>query len=179
MRPPPTARSATWRLTNVVETRLPLVDPANTAPGAAATEVVREPERAWSTELTPEIFGVLLVRPERMGMLALTQYIRHLSDNRQRSDRYEIALWNKVFYPLAVLVMMALALPFAYLHVREGSVSLKIFSGVMLGVLFYMLNKLFGHLGLLNTWPPVLVAAMPSLLVLSVALAVLYWIERR
>jgi lipopolysaccharide export system permease protein len=42
-----------------------------------------------------------------------------------------------------------------------------------------MLNKLFGHLGLLNTWPPVLVAVMPSLLVLSVALAALYWIERR
>ena len=48
-------------------------------------------------------------------------------------------------------------------------------SGVMLGVLFYMLNKLFGHLGLLNTWPPVLVAAMPSLLVLSVALLLFLW----
>jgi lipopolysaccharide export system permease protein len=171
--------SPRWRLTGVVETRLPVVDPANTAPEAAATQVLREPERAWATELTPEIFGVLLVRPERMGIVALAQYVRHLSDNRQRSDRYEIAMWNKLFYPLAVLVMMALALPFAYLHVRQGGVSLKIFSGVMLGVLFYMLNKLFGHLGLLNAWPPVMVAAMPSLLVLSAALAALYWIERR
>jgi lipopolysaccharide export system permease protein len=84
-----------------------------------------------------------------------------------------------VFYPLAVLVMMVLALPFAYLHVREGSVSLKIFTGVMIGVLFYMLNKLFAHLGLLNTWPPVVIAALPSLVVLSVALSALYWIERR
>jgi lipopolysaccharide export system permease protein len=75
--------------------------------------------------------------------------------------------------------MMVLALPFAYLHVRAGSVSLKIFTGVMIGVLFYMLNKLFAHLGLLNTWPPVVIAALPSLVVLAVALSALYWIERR
>jgi lipopolysaccharide export system permease protein len=171
--------TSAWRLTNVIETRLPVVDPAATERAATSTQVIKEPERLWSSELTPEIFGVLLVRPERMGMVALAQYVRHLEENRQRSDRYEIALWNKVVYPLAILVMMALALPFAYLHVRQGSVSLKIFSGVMLGVGFYMLNKLFGHLGVLNTWPPIMVAVLPSLVVLSVALAALYWIERR
>jgi lipopolysaccharide export system permease protein len=133
----------------------------------------------WPSELTPAIFGVVLVQPERMSIFNLTQYIRHLADNRQRTDRYEIAFWNKVIYPLAVLVMMALALPFAYLHVRAGSVSLKIFSGVMIGVLFYMLNKLFSHLGVLNSLPPVAVAVIPSLVMLSVALTALYWIERR
>lgn len=170
---------AVWRLTNVVETRVPVVEPAATERAAATTQVVREGERVWVSELTPEIFGVLLVRPERMGMVALAQYVRHLEENRQRSDLYEIALWNKIVYPLAIFVMMALALPFAYLHVRQGGVSMKIFSGVMLGVGFYMLNKLFSHLGVLNTWPPILVAVMPSLFVLTIALAALYWIERR
>jgi lipopolysaccharide export system permease protein len=42
-----------------------------------------------------------------------------------------------------------------------------------------MLNKLFAHLGVLHTWPPIVIAALPSLVVLSVALAALYWIERR
>ena len=168
-----------WRLTNVVETRLPVIDPADMAPSPLRTEIVREPERLWVSELRPEIFGVLLVQPERMAALDLAQYIDHLVENHQQTDRYEIALWNKVFYPIAVLVMMVLALPFAYLHVRAGSVSFKIFTGVMIGVLFYMLNKLFAHLGLLNTWPPVVIAALPSLVVLSVALSALYWIERR
>lgn len=173
----PNARG--WALTDVVETRLPAVDTADTAPSPARTQIVREPQRLWPSELRPDIFGVLLVQPERMSVLALAQYIDHLADNRQQTDRYEIALWNKLVYPLAVLVMMVLALPFAYLHVRAGSVSLKIFAGVMIGVLFYMLNKLFSHLGLLQAWPPALVAALPSLVVLSVALSALYWIERR
>ena len=168
-----------WKLKDVVETRLPVVDPSDMSPSPLRTEIVREPERLWVSDLRPDIFGVLLVQPERMAALNLAQYIDHLAENHQQTDRYEIALWNKVFYPLAVLVMMVLALPFAYLHVRAGSVSLKIFTGVMIGVLYYMLTKLFAHLGLLNTWPPVVIAALPSLVVLAVALSALYWIERR
>jgi lipopolysaccharide export system permease protein len=156
-----------------------VVGTTDTAPSPLKTEILHDPQRLWASDLTPDIFGVLLVQPERMGLSALVQYIRHLSDNRQSSDRYEIAFWSKLFYPLAILVMMALALPFAYLHVRAGGVSLKIFSGVMIGVGFYMLNKLFAHIGLLNTWPPIAVAALPSLVVLSFALSALYWIERR
>jgi lipopolysaccharide export system permease protein len=168
-----------WRLVDLVQTRLPEVVAADTAPTSLSTQIVHEPQRMWTSELTPEIFGVVLVKPERMAAYKLAQYVRHLAENRQDTNVYEIAFWNKVFYPLAILVMMALALPFAYLHVRAGSVSLKIFSGVMIGVGFYMLNKLFAHLGVLHTWPPIVIAALPSLVVLSVALAALYWIERR
>lgn len=173
-----TGRGA-WQWENLVETVLPVIDAEQSAPSRERTEIARAPTRVWPSELTPDIFGVLLVQPERMAATALSQYVRHLDENRQQSDRYRIAFWNKLFYPLAVLVMMMLALPFAYLHVREGSVSLKIFTGVMIGVLFYMLNKLFAHVGLLNTWPPAAVAALPSLVVLSVALGTLYWLERR
>ena len=35
-------------------------------------------------------------------------------------------------------------------QVREGGVSSKIFTGIMLGLGFHLANRLFGHLGLLN-----------------------------
>jgi lipopolysaccharide export system permease protein len=168
-----------WQLTDVIETRLPVVPAEDAAPADLRTEIVRMPERRWESALTPNILGVMLVQPERMAGVELARYIAHLAANRQQTEPYEIALWNKVFYPLAIVVMMLLALPFAYLHVRQGSVSLKIFAGVMIGVLFYMLNKLFAHLGLLHTWPPVAIAVLPSLVVLAAALGALYWIERR
>jgi lipopolysaccharide export system permease protein len=168
-----------WTLRNVVETRLPELATGFASPTGAGTQVIRDEARAWRSELRPDIFGVLMVQPERMAGWDLAHYIQHLSDNRQQTERYEIALWSKLFYPWAVLVMMALALPFAYLHVRAGGLSLKIFTGVMIGVGFYGLNKLFAHLGLLNTWPPIVVAALPSLVVLALAMTALYWIERR
>jgi lipopolysaccharide export system permease protein len=168
-----------WTLHNVVETRLPQLSAGSTAQTSAGTQVIRDPERAWRSELRPDIFGVLMVEPERMAGWDLAHYIQHLAENRQQTEIYEIAFWSKLFYPWAVLVMMALALPFAYLHVRAGGLSLKIFTGVMIGVAFYGLNKLFAHLGMLNTWPPIFVAALPSLVVLALAMSALYWIERR
>jgi lipopolysaccharide export system permease protein len=74
--------------------------------------------------------------------------------------------------------MMALALPFAYLHFRAGGVSLKIFIGIMIGVSFQLLNSLFSHLGLLNTWPAFATAVMPSLTFLLIAIGALRWVER-
>ena len=69
------------------------------------------------------------MKPESMSLLHLTSYIKHLRDNKQTTQRYEIALWKKMIYPVAALVMIALALPFGYTHNRAAGVSLKIFSG--------------------------------------------------
>jgi lipopolysaccharide export system permease protein len=168
-----------WELADVVQTSIPALVASDASQTSQHTEVTRSERTLWHSGLTPQIFGALLLQPERMGALNLSRYIRHLAENRQRTDRFEIAFWSKMFYPLAILVMMALALPFAYLHVRSGTMSFKVFSGIMIGVAFYASNKLASHLGLLNTWPPIVVAALPGLLVLSVALTALYWVERR
>ena len=132
----------------------------------------------WSSELNPDILGVLLVQPDKMSIVNLYLYIRHLSENKQKVERYEIAMWKKVIYPLAVVVMMILALPFAYIQVRAGGVSLKIFAGIMLGLVFHLLNNLFAHLGAINTWPPFLSAVTPSVLFLLLAGVMLWRSER-
>jgi lipopolysaccharide export system permease protein len=169
-------RGQGWLLRDVVETRLP---PLESDAQAGDVQVHQDPVRLWRSELTPAIFGVLMVQPERQSVVGLVRYLRHLADNHQRTDRYETALWKKLFYPIICMVMMALALPFAYLHVRAGTVSVKIFAGIMIGVVFYALNRLFSHLGALNTWPPVLVAGLPAVVALVCALGALAWIERR
>jgi lipopolysaccharide export system permease protein len=130
------------------------------------------------SEMTPEILSVGFTDPSTMSAIALVNYTQYLSENKRDTVRYEIALWKKVVYPFAVFVMMALALPFAYLHFRSGGVSLKIFTGIMIGVSFQLINSLFSHLGLLNTWPPFATAILPSLLFLTVAVGALLWVER-
>ncbi|AYR25318.1 LPS export ABC transporter permease LptG [Herbaspirillum rubrisubalbicans] len=130
------------------------------------------------SEVTPEILSVLFADPDRMSAYDLLAYTKHLEANNQRTDRYEIAFWKKIVYPLSIFVMLALALPFAYLHFRAGGVSLKIFTGIMIGVCFQLINSLFSHLGLLNTWPPFMTAALPSLLFMVLAIGSLWWVER-
>ena len=133
----------------------------------------------WQSVLEPGLLNVLLVKPEKMSAWSLYSYSQHLEENRQKALRYEIALWTKLLYPVAVLVMMVLALPFAYFQGRQGGVGAKIFAGIMIGLAFHFLNRLLGHLGLLNDWPPFASAVAPTLLFLGLALGMMWWQERR
>ncbi|MDR2637799.1 MAG: LPS export ABC transporter permease LptG [Zoogloeaceae bacterium] len=160
-----------WRLDGVVRTML------GENPRRAWVE--KEDSTLWESALSPDIISVIMVPPERMSLLSLGTYLRHLWSNQQKTERYEIALWKKFFYPAAALVMVALALPFGYGHSRMGGVSLQIFGGVMLGVLFHTLNNLFSSLGILRAWSPLAAAAAPSLLFLAAALGILWWVERK
>ena len=133
----------------------------------------------WHSTVNPGMIDVLIVDPERMSVWKLYKYTEHLAGNRQKTERYEIAMWKKLFYPLATLVMMALALPFAYIQARAGMVGIKVFSGIMLGTFFHMLNSLFSHIGLLRDWPPVAAAAVPSATFFLAAVLMMWWVERR
>jgi lipopolysaccharide export system permease protein len=158
-----------WRLRDIVNTVF-------TSDGSSVQHVA---EMDWSSVLTPDILAVLFIVPDRMSAWNLYQYSRHLTENRQRAERYEIAMWKKLLDPFVSLVMMALALPFAYVHVRAGGVGVKVFSGIMLGVFFYFLNSLFSHLGLLQNWQPILTAVLPSMFFLGAATLMMWWVERR
>ena len=171
------APPASWRLENVRQTLLAPVTVADDAVALRANRSVL-PQQDWVSELTPDLLGVLMLVPERMSAWSLAQYVRHLRDNQQSAERYEIALWKKIVYPIAAIVMMALALPFAYLQPRAGGVGYRVFAGIMLGVAFHFLNSLFSHLGLLNTWPAWLAAGVPSLLAALLALGMLAWVDR-
>lgn len=180
--------SNTWQLNDVKENIFS--NPALAVEGAEAnlannfaqaTSVVEIKEHASKeliSEITPKILSVAGSDPERMSANELAVYTRHLQENKQGTERFKIAFWKKLFDPLAIFVLMALALPFAYLHTRAGGVSLKIFIGIMIGVSFLLVNTLFSHIGLLSALPAFLTALMPSLLYLLLALAALYWVER-
>jgi len=122
---------------------------------------------------------LLLVKPEKMSAANLYSYTQHLKENHQRALRYEIALWNKLTYPLAVVVMVVLALPFAYIQSRQAGVGAKIFAGIMLGLAFHFLNRLFSHLGLINDWPAFASASVPTMIFFMAAVGMMWWQERR
>jgi lipopolysaccharide export system permease protein len=162
-------RENLWRLEDVMLTRF--------EPGR--TSVERIPEMEWRSVLTPRILSVLLVPPEKMSLVTLFSYVQHLRANKQQSGRYEIALWNKLIYPFAVLVMMILALPFSYLNIREGGVSTKILGGIMLGLGFHVMSRIISHVGQLAAWPPLLAAVAPTAVFLALAVAMIRRLERR
>ena len=158
-----------WLLQDVVRTRF--------SDSQASVEKVAQ--ETWQSVLDPELVSLLLVKPEKMSAANLYSYTQHLRENHQRALRYEIALWNKLVYPLAVVVMVVLALPFAYFQHRQAGVGAKIFAGIMLGLAFHFLSRLFSHLGLINDWPAFASASVPTAIFFSAAVMMIWWQERR
>jgi len=158
-----------WRLSNVRTTQF-------TADSASITTT---PEQQWETVLRPSILTVYQVAPERLELKTLYDNINVLSGNAQKTSRFEIAFWNKIFYPGAVLVMMIVALPFAHFQRRSGGIGVRIFTGTMIGLLFYLSGRLFSNLGVLNDWPPLFSAVFPLIAFSALAVGLLAYIERR
>jgi lipopolysaccharide export system permease protein len=133
----------------------------------------------WPTEISAEMVSVALLKPDRMATIDLFKYVQHLKANGQSAQRYEIEFWRKVFYPLSCLVMVILSLPFAYLHFRSGGIATYVFSGVMIGISFFLLNNVFGYIGNLQNWQPWLAAAVPGLLYTVISLGAFGWLVLR
>ena len=167
------------RATFVEENRWQLEDVTQTHFNKQGTAVSSLANLEWCSVLNPDILGVLLVVPEQMSAWNLYQYTQHLRDNHQKTARFEIAMWNKLVYPFAILVMMLLALPFAAHHRREGGISAKIFAGIVLGLSFHFIGRLFASLGALNEWQPLLSAMAMPMLFLLLATIMLWFTERR
>lgn len=135
-------------------------------------------ELEWRGGLTRDVVGAAVLPLETMTTAALYTYMGHLAEHEQAAQRYEIRFWKKALYPFACLVMLGLALPFAYLHGRSGGISYKVFGGIMLGISFVLLNNVSGHLGLLRNWTPWVAASMPSVIYLLLSLGAFSWLVR-
>ncbi|MCF8167143.1 MAG: LPS export ABC transporter permease LptG [Rhodoferax sp.] len=165
---------ASWQLEKVKKTEFALVaSQANTVDRAVLESLL------WPTQISAEMVAAAVLRPDRMGTIDLFQYMQHLQANGQSALKYEIQFWKKVFYPLSCLVMVVLALPFAYLHFRSGSIATYVFGGVMAGISFVLLNNVLGDLGALRGWLPLLTAALPGLIYSIASLSAFMWLVLR
>jgi lipopolysaccharide export system permease protein len=175
------ATGSVWHLQNVVDTQWLAHDQLGEQAVMQGSQIIAErklPALDWQSSLTPLVVSASVLPPETMSTAALWRYTQHLATNAQAAQRYEIEFWNKTFYPLVCLVMVALALPFAYLHARSGGMSLKIFGGIMLGISFVLINHISSHLGLLHQWQPWLAASAPSMAYLLLSLSAFVWLVR-
>jgi lipopolysaccharide export system permease protein len=163
----------TWALSGVQRTQWPL-------PAAQHGEVKQETlaQLYWPSTLRADVVAAAVLPLQTMSTAELWRYSRHLDQQEQAVQRHAIQFWKKALYPLACLVMVALALPFAYLHARAGGLSIKVFGGIMLGISFVLLNNVAVHIGVLRDWTPWVAAAVPSLAYLLMSLAAFWWLVR-
>ncbi len=134
---------------------------------------VQVDEFPWPTSLAPDKLGIVSVKPERMALTELIEYLNYLENNGQNGSRYELAVWRKVIQPFNVAVMLLLALSFIFGPLRSVTMGARIILGILTGFSFFLVDRVFGSMSLVYELPAVLGAFAPTVCFALIAMHLL------
>ncbi|HEB82577.1 MAG TPA: LPS export ABC transporter permease LptG [Gammaproteobacteria bacterium] len=151
-------RDKQWHLRNLKRSTI----------SAEGVTVQRQKKMVMDRLILLELFTVLELESYDMSASELYAYSRYLEDNNLDSREYLLAFWIKVFTPLTCLVMLFIAMPIVFATTpRSGGMGQRVILAVLIGVIYYVVNRSFNHLGVALDFSPLLSAAVPLLLVLG------------
>ncbi len=150
---------------------------------AAQVQTTQTDEQLWSeiagetgqksdlpSLISVDVLKSLKGSTESLSARNLYDQMRYLKENQLDSRNVELAFWTKIASPLATMVMLMLSLPFVFASQRSGGAGQKIFIGIMLGIIYVLVNKLLTQLALANGMSPLISAALPLVCFLVVAI---------
>lgn len=144
-----------WQLSGVRRTTL--------GQGRASTE--RSAEETWLELVEPELLRVAALNPEDLGIRALDRYIEYLNENNLEAYRYEQAYWHRVTYPLTVVALVIAGLPFIFGSLRQGGFGVRVFTGVVIGLVFFLANRTLVRFGAVYELDPLAITLVPPIVV--------------
>lgn len=128
-------------------------------------QVHRIAHAAWDSLLKPEIIGMSIIDPNSLSLWDLTNTILYLRENGENTLHYELALWNKLVYPLATAAMVFLAITMVFASARAASVGARVLAGSLVGVVFHIASQAAGNIGLVYNFSPALCVVTPTAVV--------------
>ncbi len=118
---------------------------------------------------TEERIRELALPTQNLSPSDLYRYIGYLQDGGQPTERYELAFWHKLSLPLTTGAMVLLSIPFVFGSLRTVTMGQRIILGSMVGIAFYLTNRIIANVGLLLKLNAFLTAMLPVLVILVLA----------
>ncbi|MDE2149935.1 MAG: LPS export ABC transporter permease LptG [Gammaproteobacteria bacterium] len=158
-------RQGVWRLRQVRETRF----------DGDVVDAGSMPVLDWRSGVTPQVLRLFILEENSLSTVGLLRLIAYLDDNHLDAQKYRLLLWRKLFEPLTVMVMALLAVPFVSGSLRGASAGQRLLLGLLVGLVFYVVNKVSVSFGAIYDYSPVLAAGAPTALL---ALAAVWQLRR-
>jgi lipopolysaccharide export system permease protein len=118
--------------------------------------------------LTPELLGIVVIKPENMSAHDISQFMGYLEDNGLNTQQYRYALLSRFITPLSALVMLFISVPFVFGGLRSASAGQRIFIGILVGFGFYILSQIASQMGRVYDVEPLLATLTPSVIFLLI-----------
>jgi lipopolysaccharide export system permease protein len=141
-----------WRLHNVATSRFG----DDRVTGGVVSETTMQ------STVNPEFLGLAATDPQMLTLHGLAAYIDHLRRNSLDTASYEIGYWSRIARLFAVIIVTLLALPFVFGPLRTTGAGTRTVIGVLLGVVFFLVNRTIESGGQLFGLNPALVGWLPT-----------------
>jgi len=132
--------------------------------------------REWQTQLSPQLLNILVLNPVDLSISGLWRYVSFLKEQGSNSGEYELALWNKLMQPLAIISLVLVAASIIFGPLRQASMGSRIFVGLLIGIVFRISQDMLGPASLVFGFAPILASLVPILVSM---LAGIFLLRRR
>lgn len=141
-----------WNLTDITTTRF----------NKDTTDVVNADKEHWDIQLSPQLLSTVAVEPEALPASGLWDYIHYLSAQGLNNSNYWLAFWTKVFQPLVTAALVLMAISFIFGPLRSVTLGQRVFTGVVVGFVFRIIQDLLGPSSQVFGFSPILAVVLPA-----------------
>ena len=120
-----------------------------------------------------DLIDSLKKKPKDLTTWTIIKQIQFLSDNKLRSEVFEVELYKRLMKPVTLVAMILLAMLFIFGSTRDVTLGAKIFFGVALGLSFEMLSRIASAMALSFDFNPLISAILPSTVVMLISITLL------
>jgi lipopolysaccharide export system permease protein len=133
----------------------------------------RMAERTLSTAVGGSFLGLVVSNPADIEMRSLARVIQGLARNDLETRAFEFAFWSRVARTVAIVFAVLLAVPFVFGTLRAAGSGTRTLIGLLLGIGFFLLQRMLESGAIVFEAPPMLLAWVPTLLMATLALTLI------
>jgi lipopolysaccharide export system permease protein len=138
------------------------------------TVIARPPtERLLESNVSAGFLGLAVENPKQLTGRALWRLITYFRSNGLDAREYVFAFWSRIARTVAVVFTVLLAIPFVLGALRSSGAGTRMLMGLLLGVGFFLLQRLIESGTIVFNLNPVVLAWLPTVVLALVTFGLL------
>lgn len=130
-------------------------------------------QRLLESNVTAGFLGLAVDTPDQLTSRALWGLIQYLQANSLDAREYVFAFWSRIARTVAIAFAVLLAIPFILGSLRSAGAGTRMMMSLIIGLGFFLLQKLIESGTLVFELNPVILAWLPTALLATVTLLLL------
>lgn len=159
-------QEAYWLLEDVSAT---LFEPDGTS------RVEQQAQQQWQMGLSPSLLRVVLLDPDVLPLTGIWHYQNYLAEQGLNNSQYWLAFWKKLLQPVTTAALVFVAISFIFGPLRSVTLGQRVFTGVLVGFSFRIVQDLLGPSSLVFGFSPLIAVVLPIVILIAMG----SWLIRR